>query len=168
MQNCSPESRDAAQYASGRCKKNGISRVLDAELAGLLAARLLGATSETLLAGELAQHPGKGPLVGSLFESLVALSVRVYAQAAEARVGHLRTFRGEREIDLIVERADGKILAIEVKLGGSINDADVKHLLWLKRELHDDVLDAVVVSTGPQAFRRPDGVAVVPLALLGP
>jgi hypothetical protein len=26
----------------------------------------------------------------------------------------------------------------------------------------------VVISTGPQAFRRPDGVAVVPLALLGP
>ncbi len=133
-----------------------------------LAARLLGATPETLLAGEAAQQPGKGPLVGGLFESLVALSVRVYAQANEARVGHLRTYRGEREIDLIVERADGKVLAIEVKLGGSIDDADVKHLHWLKRELEDDLLDMVVISTGPQAFRRPDGVAVIPLALLGP
>ena len=32
--------------------------------------------------------------------------MRVYAAAAEARVGHLRTHRGEREVDLIVERAE--------------------------------------------------------------
>ena len=133
-----------------------------------LAARLLGATAETLLAGEEAEAPGKGPLVGALFESLAALSVRVYAQAAEGRVGHLRTFGGGHEIDLIVERADGRVLAIEVKLGGAVDDADVAHLLWLQRELGDDVVDTVVLSTGQRAYRRPDGVAVVPLALLGP
>lgn len=32
----------------------------------------------------------------------------------------------------------------------------------------DDLLDAVVVTTGPQAYRRSDGIAVVPAALLGP
>lgn len=128
-----------------------------------LAARLLGATTETLLAGEKAEQPGKGPLVGALFESLAALSVRVCAQAAEARVGHLRTFGGDREIDLIVERADGRVLAIEVKLGGAVDDADVKHLLWLQRELEENVVDMVVLSTGPRAYRRPDGVAVVPV-----
>ena len=133
-----------------------------------LAARLLGATADTLLAGEQAEKPGKGPLVGALFESLAALSVRVYAQAAEARVGHLRTFGGDREIDLIVERADGRVLAIEVKLGGAVDDADVKHLLWLQKELKENVVDMVVLSTGPRAYRRPDGVAVIPLALLGP
>jgi predicted AAA+ superfamily ATPase len=42
-----------------------------------LAARLLGATAETLLAGEAAERPGKEPLAGNLFESLVTLSVRV-------------------------------------------------------------------------------------------
>jgi predicted AAA+ superfamily ATPase len=133
-----------------------------------LAARLLGATATSLLAGEPAKRPGKGPLVGNLFESLVALSVRVYAQAAEARVGHLRTFGGEREIDLIVERPDGRVLAIEAKLGGTVDDEDVKHLLWLRRELGDDVIDMAVITTGPRAYRRPDGVAVIPLALLGP
>jgi hypothetical protein len=133
-----------------------------------LAARLLGATTETLLSGEKAEEPGKGPLVGALFESLAAMSVRVYAQAAEARVGHLRTFGGEREIDLIIERADGRVLAIEVKLGGTVDDTDVKHLLWLKRKLEDDLIDMAVLTTGPQAYRRPDGVAVIPLALLGP
>lgn len=133
-----------------------------------LAARLVGATAASLLAGEEATLPGKGPLVGNLFESLVTLSVRVHAQAAEARVGHLRTFSGEREIDLVAERADGRVIPIEVKLGGNVDDADVKHLLWLRRELGDYVIDMLVVSTGPHAYRRPDGVAVVPLALLGP
>jgi len=133
-----------------------------------LAARLLGATAQTLLAGEASGLPGTGPLVGGLFESLATLSVRVYAQAAEARVGHLRTFSGAREIDLIVERDDGRVLAIEVKLGGTVEDADVKHLHWLARELGDDVIDMVVLTTGPRAYRRPDGVAVIPLALLGP
>jgi predicted AAA+ superfamily ATPase len=98
----------------------------------------------------------------------VTLSIRVYAQAAEARVGHLRTFSGEREIDLVVERADGRVVAIEVKLGGTVDDADVKHLLWLQRELGKDVVDMLVVTTGPRAYRRPDGIAVVPLALMGP
>lgn len=133
-----------------------------------LAARLLGATSDSLLKGAPAERPGKGPLAGNLFESLATLSVRVYAQAAEARVGHLRTFGGEREIDLIVERPDGRVVAIEVKLGGTVDDEDVKHLLWLRRELGNDVIDMAVVTTGPRAYRRPDGVAVIPLALLGP
>jgi predicted AAA+ superfamily ATPase len=133
-----------------------------------LAARLLGATAETLLAGEEAERPGKGPLIGALFESLATLSVRVYAQAAEARIGHLRTFGGDREIDLVAERADGRVVAIEVKLGGVVDDSDVKHLLWLQRELQENLIDTVVLSTGPRAYRRPDGVAVIPLALLGP
>jgi hypothetical protein len=67
-----------------------------------------------------------------------------------------------------VERPDGRVLAIEAKLGGTADDEDVKHLLWLRRELGDDVVDMAVVTTGPRAYRRPDGVAVIPLALLGP
>lgn len=41
--------------------------------------------------------------LGALFESLATQSVRVYAEAAGARIGHLRTKNTEREIDLIVE-----------------------------------------------------------------
>jgi uncharacterized protein len=106
--------------------------------------------------------------VGALFESLATLSVRVYAAACEARVMHLRTARGRQEVDLIVERADGCIAALEVKLTRTVTDGDVKHLCWLREKLGDQVLDAVVLTTGPQAYRREDGIAVVPLALLGP
>jgi predicted AAA+ superfamily ATPase len=135
-----------------------------------LAARLLGADVRALLDADPVGPavPRDGPLLGKLFESLVTLGVRVQAQASEAAVRHLRTKGGEHEIDLIVERADHRVLAIEVKLGGTVDDTDVRHLRWLSGALGGELLDAVVVTTGREAYRRPDGIAVVPAALLGP
>lgn len=132
-----------------------------------LAARLLGVDVDALLAGAAAPH-GDGTLFGALFESLVTLSVRVYAQACEARVNHLRTQGGEHEIDLIVERADGSVVALEVKLKAVIGDKDVRHLRWLGEQIGPRLLDAAVVSTGREAYRRSDGIGVIPAALLGP
>ena len=68
---------------------------------------------------------------------------------------------------IVLEGTDGQVLGIEVKMAAAIYDADVKHLLWLRHELPQDVVDLVVLTTGTQAYRRPDGIAVVPLALLG-
>jgi len=135
-----------------------------------LAARLRGVDLDTLLSGAEAGPlgPRGATLFGVLFESLVTLGVRVFAQAAEARVGHFRTRNGDREVDLIAERADGRIVAIEVKLARTISDADVRHLAWLQRRLGPRVLDAIVITTGRHAVRRPDGIGVVPAALLGP
>jgi hypothetical protein len=134
-----------------------------------LAVRVLGLDGNALLFGEESNTPvpRDGTLLGNLFESLVTLCVRVYAQTAEANVRHLRLHGGRREIDLIVERGDGKVLAIEAKLGGTVDDEDVKHLRWLQEALGGNLLDAVVVNTGPRAYRRPDGIGVVPAAILG-
>lgn len=134
-----------------------------------LAARLLGLDAGALLAGREAGPPipRDGTLLGALFESLVTLNLRVYAQQSEATVKHLRTHRGDHEVDVIVQRADERVVAIEVKLAQTIGDADVRHLNWLANEIGDDLLDRVVVSTGQHAYRRLDGVAVVPAALLG-
>lgn len=107
-------------------------------------------------------------MVGPLFESLATLSVRVAAQVHQARVGRLRTNRGDREIDLVVEGRDGQVVGIEVKLSAAVGDADVRHLLWLRDQLPYDVVDLAVLTTGTHAYRRPDDVAVIPLALLGP
>lgn len=135
-----------------------------------LAARLVGVDTEALLNAVPAGPPASRDqaFLGQLFESLVTLDVRVYAQAAGARVGHLRTHGGEHEVDLIVERADGRVVAIEVKLARTVGDGDVRHLRWLRSQLGDGLLDAVVVTTGTDAYRRLDGIGVVPAALLGP
>ncbi|APE37643.1 AAA family ATPase [Nocardia mangyaensis] len=135
-----------------------------------LAARLLGLDAKALLRAE--QGTGRrlreGTILGALFEHLVTLSVQAYAQAGEAPVGHLRTRNGDHEVDLIVQRSDGRVLPIEVKLADRVTDVDVKHLLWLRDRIGDDVVDAAVVYAGEHAYRRPDGIAVIPLALLGP
>ncbi len=135
-----------------------------------LAARLVGATKGALLDGEEfgPPIPRDGTFLGALFESLVTLSVRVYAQGAEADVKHLRSYAGDREIDLIVQRDDDRVVAVEVKLTAVPRDRDLRHLRWLQRNLGDDLLDAIVVTTGSTAYRRRDGIGVVPLALLGP
>jgi predicted AAA+ superfamily ATPase len=134
-----------------------------------LATSLLGLDASALLQGQTAGPaiPRDGTLLGSLFESLVTLSVRVYAQAAMATVKHCRAHAGRHEIDLIVERRDHRVLAMEVKLRPTVSDEDVRHLKWLQQEIGEELLDAVVITTGPYAYRRPDGVAVVPAALLG-
>jgi predicted AAA+ superfamily ATPase len=135
-----------------------------------LAARLLGIDAAALLEGRVAGPavPRDGTQLGALFESLVTLSIRTYAQAAEATVKHLRTAAGEHEVDLIVERADGRIVAIEVKLSRDLKDRDTAHLRWLADRIGDELVDAIVITTGPEAYRRPDGIGVVPAALLGP
>jgi hypothetical protein len=134
-----------------------------------LAARLLGLSVDALLNGDGRPiGPQSGGMLGHLFESLVTLSVRVAAQAAEATVGHLRTRNGDHEIDLVLVRDDGKVVAVEVKLAATVEDRDIAHLRWLADRLGLDLLDAIIINTGPNAYRRPDGIGVVPLALLGP
>jgi predicted AAA+ superfamily ATPase len=135
-----------------------------------LAARLLNVGGGDLLTGRGPQplQPKDGGLLGALFESLMTLSVRVYAQAAEADVYHFRTFAGEHEADLIVKHTAGGIIAIEVKLAATPPERSVRHLNWLEAELGNEVLDKIVITTGNEAYRREDGVAVIPAALLGP
>lgn len=94
-----------------------------------------------------------------------ALTVRTAAQAAGAHVAYLRTRNGDHEVDFIVE-GDNGIVAFEVKLSGSVANDDVKHLAWLRERLSGDLVDAGVMTTGPTACSRKDGIAVVPLALL--
>ncbi len=133
-----------------------------------LAARLLGATVDSLLRADGPYESRReDSLLAALFESLAALTVRVLAQPLQATVSHLRTHAGEHEVDLIVERPDHRVLAIEVKLASAVSLSDSKHLNWLEREIGADLVDKVILNTGPYAYRQQDGTAVVPLGLLG-
>jgi len=131
-----------------------------------LTVRLAGASVDSLLRGD-GPEAGQGVFLGALFESLAAQTVRVLAQACEARVSHARLQGGQHEIDLIVEGPGLRILAIEVKLSTAVRPADVVQLNWLEQQMPDRLIDKVLINTGAYAYRRKDGVAVVPLALLG-
>ena len=135
-----------------------------------LAARLLGLDAGALLepGPVVPAIPRDGTLLGALFESLVTQSLRVYAQAAEADVNHLRTWGGGLEVDLVVVRGDQRVVAVEVKLTAVVADRDVHHLRRLRDRIGPQLLDAAIVTTGADAYRRRDGIAVIPASLLGP
>jgi uncharacterized protein len=133
-----------------------------------LALRLLNTEPHHLLDGQEPDTPiiRDGTFLGALFESLVALTLRVHAQAAEADVYHLRTKGGRQEIDFILEHPNG-ITAIETKLTPTITDHDLRHLHWLHHTLPNKPTLAII-TTGPEAYTRPDGIHIIPLALLAP
>ena len=131
-----------------------------------LAARLVGTSPASLIRGD-GPTGYDGTFLGALFESLVVQTVRVLAESLGAKAYHMRLQGGDREVDVIVERSDLRVVAIEAKVSPMIRPADVAHLNWLDELLPGRLLDKVVINTGDRAYRRPDGVAVVPLALLG-
>jgi len=110
-------------------------------------------------------------LLGFLFESLVVRDLRVYAQAADARVLQYRDSNG-LEIDAIVETADGRWAAFEVKLGsGQIDEAAATLRRFAARvdtkQSGAPATLGVIVGTG-YGYVRDDGVAVIPIGALGP
>jgi len=110
-------------------------------------------------------------LFGFLFESLVIRDLRIYAQAADATVLHYRDNTG-LEVDAIVEAADGRWAAFEVKLGQGQTDQAAAALLNFAQRVDTTKCGApaalaVIVGTG-YGYLRPDGVAVIPIGALGP
>jgi predicted AAA+ superfamily ATPase len=111
--------------------------------------------------------------LGFLFESLVIRDLRVYAQALDASVLHYRD-SDDREVDAIVQAADGRWAAFEIKLGGDgAIDSGAKSLINFAKQIDTDRCGApgalgVIVGTSGYGYLRPDGVAVIPIGALGP
>ena len=109
--------------------------------------------------------------LGFLFESLVIRDLRVYAQAIDGRVLHYRD-SSDLEADAIVELPDGRWAAFEVKLGPGAIDAAAATLLRIAervdRTRHGEAAALAVITGWGYGYRRPDGVAVIPIGALGP
>jgi len=109
---------------------------------------------------------------GFLFESMAVRDLRVYAQAHDATVHYYQDYGG-LEVDAVIETRDGRWIAAEVKLGGAkAIDQAVAALLKLRDRVSEqratNLAQLVVITGGRYSYRHPDGVAVVPLAALGP
>lgn len=129
-----------------------------------LAAAALGASPATLL-----DDPRT---LGFLFESLAVRDLRVYAEAMGATVCHYRDERG-LEVDAIVELADGRWAAFEVKLGGESSiERAAANLHKLAAQVSEaraaQIAGLAVITAGATSYRRADGVAVISLGHLAP
>jgi predicted AAA+ superfamily ATPase len=127
-----------------------------------LAARLLRLTESKL---SLASAQALTEL-GHLLETFVVSEVRKQLSWLDSPVqlGHWRTHDGD-EVDLVVEREDGKVAALEVKAGTRVA-GDLGGLLALRRKLGSQFLGGVVLYTGAHAYTHDSGVHVIPIARL--
>lgn len=103
---------------------------------------------------------------GRLIDTYVAAQLRVEAEASSRPVQlyHLRSERGEREIDLIAEFGF-KVAAFEVKTGSAPSMRDARHIAWLRDQLPpEQFAGGIVFHTG--RHRRPleEGIEAVPIA----
>ena len=129
-----------------------------------LAAAALRANDDSLL-GDLST-------MGFLFESLCVRDLRIYLDSVGGEVAHYRDKTG-LEVDAIAKRDDGAWGAIEVKLGGEARiEEAAAHLKKMAAKIDTTKTPApsfkAVLTGGKYAYRRDDGVYVVPLACLRP
>lgn len=111
-------------------------------------------------------------LFGFLFESLVIRDLKIYAEANRGSVYYFRHHDTGDEIDAVIELDDGTWGAFEIKLGHNQVDKAAENLLKIKMILdHTDhkkspTVLCVICGLGEYAYKRPDGVFVVPIGCL--
>ena len=105
---------------------------------------------------------------GFYFETLAVRDLRVYADALDGEVFHYRDKNG-LECDAVLHRRNGSYGLIEIKIGGADNiEKGAKTLKDLASKIDTTKMKApsfmmVVTGIGQYAYRRPDGVCVVPI-----
>jgi len=129
-----------------------------------LACTLLGATKDMLL------HDLE--TLGFLFEALCERDLRVYGDSFGATLYHYQDYSG-KEIDAVLELPDGEWVAFEIKLGANQIDGAAGNLLEIKKAIHDDggkepKVCCVICGMSNAAYRREDGVYVIPITALRP
>ena len=125
-----------------------------------VAAHALRLTTEKL-AG---RDPASLTQFGHLLESFVVGELLRQASWLEdvSICGHWRTYDGD-EVDLIVERGDGRVLAFEVKASGRVEAADLRHLRKLRDALGERLLGGIMFYTGPRAYCFEERLHVLPV-----
>ena len=108
---------------------------------------------------------------GLFFEDLVVRDLRVYAEALDGELYHYRDSSG-LECDTVLHRHDGSYALLEVKIGGEerINEG-AANLLALANNIDTNKMPApsfmaVIIGVGKYAYRRKDGVYVIPIGCL--
>lgn len=79
--------------------------------------------------------------------------------------GHWRTHDGD-EVDLVIERDDGKVVAVEVKAGSRVPGDAASALARLRRKLGGQFLGGLLLYTGERSYTLDDRIHVVPISRL--
>jgi hypothetical protein len=124
-----------------------------------------GLASATL--GMDAGRLSRSPLGGSFVESFVVAELFKQAAVIDETLifSHFRDRSGV-EVDLIIERIDGSVIAVEIKSAATVNRADAKGLRFLRDRLGDRFIAGVLFHTGPLTGRLDDRIWATPIPAL--
>ena len=130
----------------------------------------LHVTDTGLAAGALsmsAQRLATSTMGGGFLESFVLNELLRQATTIDEAItfAHFRD-RSGIEVDIIVERPDGAVVAIEVKSARSVNQGDTNGLAFLRERLGDRFACGILFHTGPLTARFGDRIWAVPVAAL--
>lgn len=108
---------------------------------------------------------------GLMFETLCVRDLRVYAEALNGNVYHFRDKNG-LECDAVVHLRDGSYGLVEIKLGGNdLIEEGAESLKTLAAKIDTEhmkepAFKMVLIGVGTYAYRREDGIYVVPIGCL--
>ncbi len=108
---------------------------------------------------------------GFFFEDMAVRDLRVYAEALDGKLYHYKDSTG-LECDAVLHRRNGSYALLEVKLGGEANIKEgAANMLKLAANIDTDKMPApsfmaVIIGVGKYAYRRDDGVYVIPIGCL--
>lgn len=108
---------------------------------------------------------------GFFFEALAVRDLRVYAESLDGDVYHYKD-NLDNECDVVIHLRDGRYALLEVKLGGErLIDEGVKTLKDVLRRINTDKMGkpafmAIITGTERYAYRRDDGIIILPLGAL--
>ena len=111
--------------------------------------------------------------MGFMFETLCMRDLRVYADLLDGNVYHYRD-KDELECDAVLHLRNGRYALIEIKLGGDVAiEEAAKNLKRLSNKINTDTMHEpsfcmVLTAVGQFAYRRTDGIVVVPIGCLRP
>jgi predicted AAA+ superfamily ATPase len=143
---------------------NRLSRLIKQRKRYTVDTGLVAALLETDTLG-LLRH---GDLLGRMVETFVLAQLRPLLDNADRKVTayHLRQQDGRREVDVILEGADGKIVGLEVKASASPTRTDGRHLSWLRDQMGDRFTAGIVLHTGKSTYVLDERITAVPIGAL--
>ena len=109
---------------------------------------------------------------GLLFEAMVERDLKIYADSFNAKCYHYQDYQ-DKEIDSVIELENGEWCAFEIKLGANQIEKAAKDLLKLKKQIENENGKApsvlcVICGLTNAAYKRADGIYVVPITALKP
>jgi predicted AAA+ superfamily ATPase len=104
-------------------------------------------------------------LLGRLLDNFVVSQLRADCVVSDflPQLFHIRDANGRREVDVLVELADGRVIGIEVKATAAPTPADARHLRWLQDVMGQQFVAGVVMHTGPKRFRLGEALYALPI-----